>query len=181
MGFGFVALALLNDLDPEPPAQQGSSRRQVVRPPDDAGLWRTVPRCTGSMEPAITCLDHTLSRLRPAPDDIEVSSVIGYESCGLHNLHRVVEIHLIGGKRHYLAKGDNNLHPDNCLVPHEDVTQLVVRVERNLVPENAWLRDEVNAARAEMLANPDDPDAAAKYRYWRDVAATTKYRGSRTE
>lgn len=129
------------------------------------------------MEPAITCLDHVLSRRDPAPDEIRMGSIIGYESCGQHNLHRVVQIREVKGERQYLTKGDNNLLDDDCWVPHSDVTQFVVRVERNMVLKNLQMRSGVNLARAKMLANPDHPEARKRFLCWRDAAVKSRYPG----
>ena len=40
------------------------------------------------------------------------------------------------------------------------------------MPENAALRDGVNAARDAMLANPNDPKAIATFHCWRRAAHT---------
>ena len=77
-----------------------------------------------------------------------------------------------GGQRYYQTKGDANPQPDNCWIPHHDVYGLIVGLERNAVPENAALRDGVNAARAAMRANPSDPVAIATYHCCRRAALT---------
>ena len=129
------------------------------------------PRCTGSMEPFITCLDHALYRPYPAADAIRVGSVISFTSCKLRGvIHRVVQIREVAGKRYYQTKGDANDQADHCWVQYEDIDALIIRVERNMVPENAWLRDQVNAAHAAMLANPDADAAIATYHCWRRTA-----------
>ena len=103
--------------------------------------------------------------------------IIRVESCGTRYTHRVVEIRQLDGTWYYLTKGDAFDKPDNCWAPHRDVLGVVVKVERNLYPENTKLRQAVNAAKAEMLANPRDPDAVARYHCWRRAAYASRYPG----
>ena len=140
--------------------------------PPTAMLPRLRPACTGSMEPTITCLDLMVEQPVFKPADIQIGSIIRVASCGRRFTHRVVALSETGGQRYYQTKGDANPQPDNCWIPHHDVYGLIVGLERNAVPENAALRDGVNAARAAMRANPSDPVAIATYHCWRRAALT---------
>ena len=133
--------------------------------------------CTGSMEPAVGCLDKVLYQDNVEPADVLVGSIISVESCGKRFTHRVVEIVDTGGQRYYRTKGDALQQVDNCWIRHGDVYGLMVSVEKNVEMANAELRDAVNSAKARLLASPDDPDAIAAYHCWRRAAKTSKFPG----
>lgn len=112
--------------------------------------------CTGSMEPALTCLD-TATWTRPLqPEDITVGTVITYtnSACwgdnagGGTTAHRVEEVREDGGIRYYWPKGDALPNADGCWVPHGAVRGYIIAVHKDTEPDNALLRDSVNAARA---------------------------------
>lgn len=112
-----------------------------------------VPRCTGSMEPTITCLDALTFLTNPHPEDIVEGTTIAYEPCradwsGL-TLHRVIDIKVEDGTYYYWPQGDNNDEPDGCWVAFPAVTGYVVELNQNAHPENAKLRNFVNGAKAD--------------------------------
>lgn len=112
-------------------------------------------RCTGSMDPAITCLDLTTNLRKPTPEEVVVGAIIAYEpGCWKTSgvTHRVLEIKIIDGEQHYWTKGDANRLVDGCWVPHSNVKSYVVGIERNRYPENATLRGLVNESRQAYYA-----------------------------
>ena len=185
MGLVVVVAAMLYDeSDPERPQQQTPDQAQIAMPapvatptPTPDGLERVGAMCTGSMEPAITCLDLMLSQPSPAADMVKVGSIIRVASCDRRFTHRVVEIRETGGQRYYRTQGDASAAHDNCWIPHRDVLGLVVEIQRNVRLQNSRLRDAVNVAEAEMLANPDNPVAIAAYHCWHRAAHAAGYPG----
>ena len=116
-------------------------------------------KCTGSMEPTITCLDRATFLTNFRPEDIVVGATISFDpSCwedgasGRRTAHRVADIELRGGIYHYWPKGDASDEPDGCWIPQTSVRGYIIEIHKNAVPENAELRDQVNAARAAFVA-----------------------------
>ena len=112
-------------------------------------------RCTGSMEPKITCLDSATMLENFLPHDIRVGTVISFRptaACELTGssrvLHRVMKIKVERGTYYYWPKGDNNSGPDECWIPESNVYGYVIELHKNTHPENAKLRNSVNAADA---------------------------------
>ena len=109
--------------------------------------------CTGSMEPALTCLDSTVSLRDFKPGDIIVGATITFAPpCWEKDnnravTHRVMEIKEIDGELHYWPKGDANRSPDGCWIPHSSVQSYVIEILRNVYPKNARLREAVNESR----------------------------------
>ena len=126
--------------------------------PAGSMLPRVGLMCTGSMEPALTCLDLMVAQPVFTAADITVDSIIRVSSCGARFTHRVVAIRNVRERRYYQTKGDAHPEPDNCWIPHHDVYGLIVDIERNAVPQNSALRDGVNAAKALILANPESTE-----------------------
>ena len=55
---------------------------------------------------------------KPPPQDISVGDIIVYKSLeGRLVIHRVIEVKTCGDSYCYITKGDNNLLPDNEMVP----------------------------------------------------------------
>ena len=113
--------------------------------------------CTGSMEPAITCLDEVVILTNFSADEIVIGSVISFESKNCENLddsgrdyilHRVTAIGGEGRSIYFDTKGDNNPEPDGCRTPPELVEGYIIEINRNVYPGNAQLRDKVNNAEA---------------------------------
>ena len=116
---------------------------------------KTGFRCTGSMEPTITCLDEAVWLEDFRPEDVAVGAVISYdpdcneaEANGTGTSHRVMDIKVRNGVYQYWPKGDANDEPDGCWVPHTNVTGYIIKLHRDAAPENAWSRDWVNGAKA---------------------------------
>ncbi|MDE2803338.1 MAG: hypothetical protein OXK21_10710, partial [Chloroflexota bacterium] len=106
--------------------------------------------------PAITCLD-TATWTRPLrPEEITVGTVITFANSACWGedagrgatAHRVDRVRVDGGIRYYWPKGDARPNADGCWVPHGAVRGYIIAVHKNTVPENALLRDSVNAAKA---------------------------------
>ena len=116
-------------------------------------------KCTGSMEPTITCLDRATFLTNFRPEDIVVGATISFNpncwedgASGRGAAHRVADIELRGGIYHYWPKGDASDEPDGCWIPQTSVRGYIIEIHKNAVPENAELRDQVNAARAAFVA-----------------------------
>ena len=112
--------------------------------------------CTGSMEPAITCLDTVTWNYNFTPDDLVVGATVRVpnRACDLAAepstfAHRVIDIRTVAGQPEYLTKGDANPEPD-CWVPFHRINAYIIDIEKNVRPENAELRDHVNQARRDF-------------------------------
>ena len=109
-------------------------------------------RCTGSMEPTITCLDMATFMTNPLPLEVVIGSVISFaapEDCTVQGeaiSHRVTKRMMIAGEMNYRAKGDNNLEDDGCWIPHSNVKGVLMSLDKDVVPENAGRRDLINEA-----------------------------------
>ena len=112
-------------------------------------------RCTGSMEPKITCLDSATYLDNFLPEDIVVGSVIAFRptsSCDLESdgvVHRVMRVKVDNGVHYYWPKGDANLEDDGCWIPEGNVRGYVIELHKNTAPQNRELRDYVNRASEE--------------------------------
>ena len=158
----------------DPCRQQRLSRRPRQRAPCCRALDSGVP---AAWSPPLTCLDLIVAQPVFTAADITVDSIIRVSSCGARFTHRVVAIRNVRERRYYQTKGDAHPEPDNCWIPHHDVYGLIVDIERNAVPQNAALRDGVNAAKALILANPEDAATIVAYDCWRRAALTSRYPG----
>ena len=110
-------------------------------------------KCTGSMEPKVTCLDTATWLSSFGPNDIVVGATISFsntacEPDGSRQMlaHRVIEIRTVAGQQEYLAKGDANSEPD-CWLPHSAVNAYITAIHKNTTPENEELRNKVNSWR----------------------------------
>ncbi len=104
-------------------------RQPLIPSPGD--VKRVTLACTGSMEPALTCIDAaTWLENSFFPEDIVVGAVISYwsEGCGWEAggiiSHRVMAIEERDGVLHFWPKGDNNPEPDGCWVAESYVDRL---------------------------------------------------------
>ena len=108
--------------------------------------------CTGSMAPAITCLDRITWLTDFAPSEIAIGTVIAFNpNCEGENrltAHRVIDIRVENGTRYFWPKGDAAAEPDGCWVPQAWVSGYVVEVKRGVVPENQHLYQSVQGALA---------------------------------
>ena len=134
------------------------------------GDWyRTGFKCTGSMEPVITCLDEATWIHDFEPEAIVVGATIAYSPACWEDrddpeirgvAHRVMNIEIRDGVHHYWTKGDNNPEADGCWIPYTDVRGYISEIHRNARPENAQLRQHVNDARADFVEARAALDAA---------------------
>ncbi len=136
-------------------------------------------RCTGSMEPGITCLDTArwLDNYRPA--DVVVGATIGFDyDCnegmanGTRVSHRVLDIKIENDTYYFWPKGDASTEADGCWVPESQVHGYIIELYKDTRPDNADLRNSVNDAKAEwdisrteyfdyIAPHCDDPDACS--------------------
>ena len=113
-------------------------------------------KCTGSMEPKITCLDSATMLQNFRPQDISVGTAISFRptvACkltGSRVLHRVMKVKVERGIYYYWPKGDNNSGPDECWIPESNVYGYIIELHKNTEPQNSQLRNSVNAAKADM-------------------------------
>ena len=137
-------------------------------------------RCTGSMEPTLTCLDTITLLSNFYAADITVGTIIVFESDPVcfeldSTIHRVVDIKTVSGRLHFQTKGDNVPYVDKCWVPAENVEGYVVAVQKNTRPQNERLRSIVNVSHGEMVTAEASLEAArTKY----DAAAQKYCMGS---
>ena len=126
--------------------------------PAPSSILRGGFKCTGSMEPSITCLDEVSVETAFDPQDIQPGTVIEFApSCPMGadqerrgTSHRAVDVKVEDGLHYYWPKGDANREADGCWIPAHDVTGYVVGIHRNARPENEPLRVEVNRAKADL-------------------------------
>ena len=146
-------------------------------------------KCTGSMEPRITCLDSAtwLSNFRP--EDIVVGAVISFKptaECDLESrsvAHRVMDIRQSGSFYYYWPKGDANSQDDECWIPHTNVNSYMIELHKNTNPENSDLRNRVNTAKAntnQALSNYEYEEAVHKEKQDRYDSLRLQYCGSLT-
>ena len=132
-------------------------------------------RCTGSMEPKITCLDSATWLRNFNPEDVTVGSVIIFTptpecEIGLGTTsHRVLEIREVEGTYYYYwPKGDANADADGCWISDANVYGYMTELHKNTRPENGDLRNRVNAAishRDETLSKYKAAEEAYNQRY----------------
>ena len=137
-----LAMAALTGLVPLPWERNDSTTPRTLA---------VYPFCTGSMEPAITCLDVVTLSTDVQAEDIAVGDIISFSSpsCDMAlTLHRVVEVVEEDGEVFFDTKGDDSPMPDGCRIRVDEIEGYVIDVERNVRPENAALRKSVNSARS---------------------------------
>ena len=112
-------------------------------------------KCTGSMEPRITCLDSATWLYNFNPEDIVVGTVISFTPTAECNLtssrvaHRVMSVTGdASGNYYYWPRGDANSQDDGCWIPHTNVNGYIIELHRNSNLENSGLRSRVNTAKA---------------------------------
>ena len=113
-------------------------------------------RCTGSMEPKVTCLDSATWLRNFNPEDIAIGAVISFTptpECELGSggavSHRVMDIKEVDGIYYYWPKGDANADADGCWIPDTNVYGYIIELHKDTHPGNNNLRNRMNAARAE--------------------------------
>ena len=110
--------------------------------------------CTGSMYPAITCLDRGAWLEEFNPEDIVVGATISFspncweeEPDDISTAHRVKEIKVEDGIYYFWPRGDANRADDGCWVHQDNVEGYLIGIEKDVVPENAHLQSQVRAAK----------------------------------
>ena len=138
----------------QPPIDPGVEAAANGPDPVDAPTAPTTVRrgflCTGSMEPAMSCLDEITYSAAFNPEEISVGNIISFRpSCqGAEGTsHRVVKVKVEQGRHWYWPKGDAMREPDGCWIPASNVRGYVVEVHRDVRPANAELRTLVNEAK----------------------------------
>ena len=105
--------------------------------------------CTGSMEPALTCLDSVTVLTNFRPEDIVVGSIISFFEDGNTDttpiLHRVLERKVENGVYYFWPQSDAADEADGYWVPEDWVEGYVTELHKNSHPENAELRNDVLA------------------------------------
>ena len=104
--------------------------------------FRAGVACSGSMEPAITCLDEVTIVTDFNPDEVGSGMVIMFESPadGAAILHRVLHAKQESGEYFYRTVGDANPVPDDWWVSESMVTGYVSEVHKNVRMENSHKR-----------------------------------------
>ena len=113
--------------------------------------------CTGSMTPAITCMDEATWLDNFKPEDVVVGTTISFWAKGCWEdadadswySHRVVDIKIEDGVRYFWPKGDSNTGPDECWVAERYVDGYIIEIHKNARPDNAELHGLMFAAKAE--------------------------------
>ena len=110
--------------------------------------------CTGSMYPAITCMDRGTWLEEFNPEDIVVGATISFnpncweeEPGHTSTAHRVKEIKVENGTYYFWPRGDANRADDGCWVHQDNVEGYLIGIEKDVVPENAHLQSQVRAAK----------------------------------
>lgn len=110
--------------------------------------------CTGSMYPAITCTDRGTWLEKFNPEDIVVGATISFspncweeEPGDVSTAHRVKEIKVENGVYYFWPRGDANREDDGCWVHQDNVDGYLIEIQKNVVPENAYLQSQVRASR----------------------------------
>ena len=113
-------------------------------------------RCTGSMEPKLTCLDTATWLDNFVPEDIVVGTIVSFrpvEECELDSdsvAHRVMDIKNEDGVYYFWPQGDANDEPDGCWIPEGNVDSYIIEVQKNVRPKNETLRNAVNHATSQL-------------------------------
>ena len=124
------------------------------------------------MEPVITCLDEATWLDNFRPEDITIGAVISFqptEECGFGDddgylAHRVKDIKVEDGVYYYWPQGDNNLEPDNCWIPEDNVDGYIIELHKDVRPEKSELRNAFNEASArEAMAREAYDIASTEY------------------
>ena len=114
--------------------------------------------CTGSMYPAITCMDEGTWLNDFNPEDIIVGATISFnpncweeEPDEISTAHRVKEIKVEDGIYYFWPRGDNNREDDGCWVPEDNVSRYLTGLVKDVRPENAHLQSQVLDSRVAWL------------------------------
>ena len=116
--------------------------------------------CTGSMYPAITCMDEGTWLRNFNPEDIVIGATIVFDPICWEDweeqwprgiAHRVKEIKVEDGIYYFWPRGDNNREDDGCWVPEDNVSRYLTGLVKDVRPENAHLQSQVLDSRVAWL------------------------------
>lgn len=148
-------------------AVSGGKRTAGLSPASLSAAYTLLAfKCTGSMEPTISCEDQAYGAAPPVPEEIAVGDIISFDSPGdcLDGsiVHRVVTVEVVDGAYSYQTQGDASDEPDACLVPYAAIDFLVVSILSGAEddPRKTKLRERVNSAAAALDAAESVYDAA---------------------
>ena len=96
-------------------------------------------KCTGSMEPKLTCLDTVDLLINYRYSDIVIGAVVSFKDGSHNTLHRVMGVR----ENAVLTKGDSNPKDDGW-ISKDRIVGYVVKVNKNVNMHNAELRRRVN-------------------------------------
>ena len=109
--------------------------------------------CTGSMYPAITCMDKGTWLRDFDPEEIVVGATISFnpncweeEPDDISTSHRVKEIKVEDDIYYFWPRGDANRGDDGCWVHQDNVGGYLIELKKDVVPQNAYLQSQVRAA-----------------------------------
>lgn len=125
-------------------------------------------KCTGSMEPVITCLDTATVQSNIVPGDLSVGDIVDFDCDGVGVVHRITAI----SGNSYTLKGDANDRPDDCVVTFDDISGLLlsVHIGANHSPEKEAFRDIfLNAERKLDEAWEESEEAWSAYETYRNA------------
>ncbi|MCY4576003.1 MAG: hypothetical protein OXC55_05325 [Chloroflexi bacterium] len=112
--------------------------------------------CTGSMYPAITCMDEVTWFQHFQPENIRIGDIISfYPDCwdsgdGIHTVHRIIDIRVVYGTYYFWPKGDSNFEADGCWIPAANVKGVAIEFHRNVHPLNAELHRVMITAKRDL-------------------------------
>ena len=137
----------------------GSSVTTASATRSSGSLLTLTFACTGSMEPAITCLDTGTADSDYGPEDISIGVVVsidlsqdGCSISGSNILHRVSDLRGSDESLEVRTKGDANRQDDGCWVPYSRINSILIEVHKgaNSTPENVSARNRRTEAKAEL-------------------------------
>ncbi len=113
-------------------------------------------KCTGSMNPTITCLDTATHATSFAPKDIRVGTIVSGYLCydpnpnELLTTHRVTELRGEGDSLEVRTQGDANKMDDGCWVPFFSIEMILIELHKDTAatPANIEMRRIVQEAKA---------------------------------
>ena len=142
-------------------AALGLMQAPTPAPPPTLRYARGGVKCTGSMEPALTCLDEvTWLRWPPTDDYIEVGDIIDVDTPHCSAAHRIIRTASSARGLVYQLKADVSLVPDACWVSLSDIQLVAVEIHKNVRPWNAPLRDRILASTKTSNAGRLSPSTA---------------------
>ena len=151
---------LVNPIPPQPetvikppkPAEITEVTEEVTEENEQGESVTTVTvefRCTGSMNPTITCIDTATELKTFSPEDIEVGTIIVWRIGDSLPAHRVVQVTGEGEQEKYKTKGDAHSYPDKGQVSYSSVIGIITTIHKGAASHR---QGEYDAARPINLA-----------------------------